>query len=52
MREAGVAHVRARHDWSRNVARYLSVYHALLTNLKRRDGHAIGAQEQGLAAQG
>ncbi|MEM6584421.1 MAG: TIGR04063 family PEP-CTERM/XrtA system glycosyltransferase [Pseudomonadota bacterium] len=52
MRETGVTHVRAGHDWSRNVARYLSVYQALLTNLKRRDGHAIGAQEQGLAAQG
>jgi PEP-CTERM/exosortase A-associated glycosyltransferase len=38
MREAGVAHVRERHDWSRNVARYLSVYQGLLAKFKRHDG--------------
>ncbi|MEO0698124.1 MAG: TIGR04063 family PEP-CTERM/XrtA system glycosyltransferase [Pseudomonadota bacterium] len=37
MREAGVAHVRERHDWSRNVERYHSVYQHLLANLKRSD---------------
>ncbi|MEL6738669.1 MAG: TIGR04063 family PEP-CTERM/XrtA system glycosyltransferase [Pseudomonadota bacterium] len=41
MREAGLAHVRERHDWSRNVERYRSVYQHLLANLKRSDG-AIG----------
>ena len=35
MREAGLAHVSERHDWARNVQRYLSVYHHLLANLKR-----------------
>ncbi len=34
MRDAGVAHVKERHDWARNVERYLSVYQALLANLK------------------
>ena len=38
MREAGVAHVRDRHDWARNVTRYLSVYQRLLANLKSADG--------------
>ncbi|MEM7689823.1 MAG: TIGR04063 family PEP-CTERM/XrtA system glycosyltransferase [Pseudomonadota bacterium] len=42
MREAGVAHVRERHDWARNVTRYLSVYQRLLTNLKREDGVPTG----------
>ncbi|MEL6487614.1 MAG: TIGR04063 family PEP-CTERM/XrtA system glycosyltransferase [Pseudomonadota bacterium] len=37
MREAGLAQVRERHDWSRNVERYRSVYHHLLANLKRSD---------------
>lgn len=40
MREAGVAHVRERHDWARNAARYLSVYQELLTNLERADYEA------------
>jgi glycosyltransferase involved in cell wall biosynthesis len=31
-REAGYAHVAARHDWARNVHRYQDVYHRLLTN--------------------
>ena len=34
MREAGVQRVRERHDWSRNVDRYLSVYQRLLTDLR------------------
>ncbi len=32
LRAAGRAHVRARHDWSQNVTRYLGVYQALVTN--------------------
>jgi glycosyltransferase involved in cell wall biosynthesis len=30
LREAGRAHVAARHDWSRNVRRYRDIYQALL----------------------
>lgn len=30
IRERAEAHVRSRHDWARNVERYLSVYHLLL----------------------
>jgi glycogen(starch) synthase len=48
MREAGVAHVRDRHDWSKNVERYLSVYQGLLAKFKRHDG----AGNQGLHALG
>ncbi|NQX94656.1 MAG: glycosyltransferase, partial [Erythrobacter sp.] len=43
MREAGVAHVRSRHDWSQNVARYLSVYQGLLAHLKRDGGEPHGS---------
>ena len=55
MREAGVAHVRERHDWARNVARYLSVYQALLANFKPGEGvhepsAPASASEQGLRA--
>lgn len=55
MREAGVAHVRERHDWARNVARYLSVYQALLANFKPGEGvhepsAPASAPEQGLRA--
>ncbi|MDY7097002.1 MAG: TIGR04063 family PEP-CTERM/XrtA system glycosyltransferase [Pseudomonadota bacterium] len=35
MRDAGVAHVKDRHDWSKNVSRYLSVYQELIANLNR-----------------
>ncbi|MEO1731133.1 MAG: TIGR04063 family PEP-CTERM/XrtA system glycosyltransferase [Pseudomonadota bacterium] len=64
MRDAGLAHVRERHDWARNVERYLSVYHLLLANLKRETGPIVGhasptdtatgsrANRQGLGAQG
>ncbi len=48
MREAGVAHVRDRHDWSKNAGRYLSVYQGLLAKFKRHDG----AGNQGLHALG
>lgn len=43
MRDAGVAHVRERHDWSRNVARYLCVYQRLLAHLNRDETEAEGA---------
>ncbi len=56
MRNRGVAHVRARHDWSRNVARYLSVYQLLIARLEGRNRAAHprdpGVSEQGLRAQG
>ena len=38
MRNAGVAHVRARHDWSRNVERYHSVYHHLIARFNGTQG--------------
>lgn len=40
MREAGIAHVRERHDWARNVSRYLCVYQQLLANLNSGDVQA------------
>lgn len=39
MRDAGLKHVRERHDWARNAQRYHSVYQHLLTNINR-DGEA------------
>ncbi|MEL6540740.1 MAG: TIGR04063 family PEP-CTERM/XrtA system glycosyltransferase [Pseudomonadota bacterium] len=42
MREAGVAHVRERHDWSQNVARYLCVYQRLLADLNRDETDSEG----------
>jgi len=42
MRDAGVAHVQNRHDWSQNVARYLSVYQRLLANLNRSKAGSDG----------
>ncbi|MEM7702584.1 MAG: TIGR04063 family PEP-CTERM/XrtA system glycosyltransferase [Pseudomonadota bacterium] len=42
MRDAGVAHVRERHDWSRNVGRYLCVYQRLLANLNRDETESEG----------
>ncbi|MDJ0978305.1 MAG: glycosyltransferase, exosortase A system-associated [Erythrobacter sp.] len=38
MRAAALARVHERHDWARNVERYHSVYHHLLTILKRESG--------------
>lgn len=38
MRERGRAHVRAAHDWSRNVGRYLDVYQTLLAGRLRSGG--------------
>ncbi|WP_298471080.1 TIGR04063 family PEP-CTERM/XrtA system glycosyltransferase [uncultured Erythrobacter sp.] len=40
IRERGVAHVRARHDWAANARRYQDVYHLLLANVNRGDGRA------------
>lgn len=55
IREAGIAHVRERHDWAVNARSYLSVYQQLLANLKRNGGQsdtAASADRQGLGAQG
>ena len=48
MREAGVRHVRERHDWAVNAGRYHSVYHQLLANLKRQpaDRHVSAASAE------
>lgn len=46
MREAGVAHVRKRHDWARNVSRYLSVYQKLLAHNPNAAGAESGRSEQ------
>ena len=40
VRERGVAHVRARHDWAANARRYQDVYHLLLADVNRGDGRA------------
>ncbi|MGB3471765.1 MAG: TIGR04063 family PEP-CTERM/XrtA system glycosyltransferase [Erythrobacter sp.] len=56
MRARGVAHVKERHDWSRNVSRYLSVYQHLIANVSRDEGVPQGSQpiapQQDLRAQG
>jgi len=38
LRQAGVAHVEARHDWARNVDRYHSVYHHLIAHFNGKQG--------------
>ncbi|MEP3051929.1 MAG: TIGR04063 family PEP-CTERM/XrtA system glycosyltransferase [Erythrobacter sp.] len=50
MRQRGLAHVRANHDWASNARRYLDVYHHLLGEnpISRdpsgpREGHEVGA---------
>ena len=50
VREAGVQHVRTRHDWHSNVRRYLDVYHLLLAGIKRGDRQGTETREQGLRA--
>ena len=40
IRDAGEAHVRARHDWATNAQRYLSVYQVLLAD---QDGERLRA---------
>jgi PEP-CTERM/exosortase A-associated glycosyltransferase len=50
VREAGVRHVRARHDWHANARRYLDVYHLLLADLKCGDRQRADLREQGLRA--
>ncbi len=50
IRTRGLDHVRARHDWSANVRRYLDVYHLLLADVKRDPQHIVEPREQGLRA--
>ena len=50
VREAGVKHVRTRHDWHSNARRYLDVYHLLLADVKRGDRQRANSREQGLRA--
>lgn len=52
IRNRGVAHVRARHDWRTNAARYLDVYQALLADLNAIGGQAPAQSRQNLKAQG
>jgi len=40
IRERGIAHVRARHDWAANARRYQDVYHLLLADVNRGNGRA------------
>ena len=40
VRERGVEHVRAHHDWASNARRYQDVYHLLLADLNRGDGRS------------
>ncbi|MEE4153428.1 MAG: TIGR04063 family PEP-CTERM/XrtA system glycosyltransferase [Erythrobacter sp.] len=48
LREAGSRHVRERHDWARNVERYLGVYHQLLTDLNGARGPRLTARSRPL----
>lgn len=52
IRNRGVAHVRSRHDWRTNAARYLDVYHLLLARADRAGGTRPAAHKQNLKAQG
>ena len=52
IRNRGVAHVRARHDWRTNAARYLDVYHLLLGGVNGRDGQAPVLRQNGLETTG
>ncbi|WP_108789835.1 TIGR04063 family PEP-CTERM/XrtA system glycosyltransferase [Erythrobacter sp. Alg231-14] len=38
IRDAGVNHVHARHNWATNIRRYLDVYHLLLSDLSHDGG--------------
>ena len=49
-RPNGVEHVRTRHDWARNVLRYLSVYQVLLANVNRGSGSVPAPPQQRLRA--
>lgn len=51
IRDRGVAHVRARHDWHMNAARYLDVYHLLLADRDRGSGPLPTAHRHKLEAQ-
>jgi len=50
LRARGQAHVRARHDWTANVGRYLGVYQDLLAQGRRRAAPRVrsGTRNQGL----
>jgi PEP-CTERM/exosortase A-associated glycosyltransferase len=50
VRLRAVEHVRSRHDWARNVRRYLDVYHLLLANMNGADGDLSAPHQQGLRA--
>ena len=52
IRDRGVAHVRSRHNWRSNAARYLDVYHLLLGGINGRDGHAPALHQNGLETTG
>ncbi len=50
VRQAGLAHVRTRHDWAKNARRYLDVYHHLLTQGESVESLAASAHQHGLQA--
>ncbi|MEP0189545.1 MAG: TIGR04063 family PEP-CTERM/XrtA system glycosyltransferase [Erythrobacter sp.] len=52
LRDRGVAHVQANHDWQSNAGRYQDVYHLLLTNLNRDGGPVPSKRQQKLETQG
>jgi PEP-CTERM/exosortase A-associated glycosyltransferase len=52
IRGRGIAHVRARHDWRTNAARYLDVYHLLLAGVKRGSEEASFPRQHSLEIQG
>ena len=52
LRDRGVAHVQADHDWQSNAGRYQDVYHLLLANLNRDGGRKPSKRQQKLETQG
>lgn len=52
IRNRGVDHVRARHDWRTNAARYLDVYQLLLADVNRGGEATLAAHQTNLKVQG
>ena len=50
IRDAGLRHVRANHDWAQNARRYLDVYHLLLAQGNRSGGALPPRRQEGLQA--
>ena len=51
MRDAGIAHVRASHDWAKNIHRYHVVYQVLLAPTSRNGVFAAASQHKATGSQ-